>query len=155
MIKIIYAFTGISLLLVSSATFAQQISQEVINTLRHNSTIEGYKTYLKKSNHRAFAHSSNGPWGWAADRATQEIAIQDAIRACNQHRERGDAPCKIFSVDGQTKDSINRSPIAQNSNNTVSNGFVQGYLPECYREQDTVICSPVLTPERYQYYIWL
>lgn len=68
--------------------------------LRTKEALNVYReSYLPAPNHKAFAQSPTGYFGWYTGRASVEYAKEDALKACNRHVKNGEA-CAIVNVDG-------------------------------------------------------
>lgn len=68
--------------------------------LRTKEALDVYrKSYLPGPNHKAFAQSPTGYFGWYTDRTSVEYAKEDALKACNQYVKKGD-DCVLVNVDG-------------------------------------------------------
>jgi uncharacterized membrane protein YhaH (DUF805 family) len=64
--------------------------------------IETYEgDYAKAKGAKAFVASPDGPWGWRANAATVDAAIEGAIRECTTHLRPGEAPCRVVDRDGK------------------------------------------------------
>lgn len=58
--------------------------------------------YAEGQNHKAFAVSSSGSWGWKAGAASPRGAVQEAIANCEAERAAYTAPCELINVNGQS-----------------------------------------------------
>ncbi len=58
-----------------------------------------HESYLPAPNHKAFAQSPTGYFGWYTGRTSVEYAKEDALKACNRYVKNGEA-CVIINVDG-------------------------------------------------------
>ena len=68
--------------------------------LRTKEAINVYReSYLPAPNHKAFAQSPTGYFGWYTGRTSVKYAKEDALKACNQYVKNGEA-CVIVNVDG-------------------------------------------------------
>jgi uncharacterized membrane protein YhaH (DUF805 family) len=64
--------------------------------------IETYEgEYARAKGAKAFVASPDGPWGWRANAATVDAAIEGAIRECTTHLRPGEAPCRVVDRDGK------------------------------------------------------
>ena len=56
--------------------------------------------YTKAENHKAFAQSKEGSWGWVGERTTAEYATQGALDGCRKHNKKNERsqPCMIVKV---------------------------------------------------------
>jgi uncharacterized membrane protein YhaH (DUF805 family) len=57
--------------------------------------------YLSARDHKAFAASPDGSWGWVSEARTSDAAISDALGTCEKHRPATQRPCEVVSVDGR------------------------------------------------------
>ena len=70
--------------------------------LRTNKALKSFKkSYLNASTNKAFAQSPNGHWNWRSDRVTADLAIEDALAACNKHVKKNEPACVIVNVNGE------------------------------------------------------
>lgn len=58
--------------------------------------------YLPASDHKAFAVSSAGAYGWSSGKATAREAVSAALSDCDARREAYTGQCRIVSVNGMT-----------------------------------------------------
>lgn len=57
---------------------------------------EGYRQFLGAEGHRAFAIAPGGGWGWSQGAASSDMALDQALEACQQHsRQR----CVPYALD--------------------------------------------------------
>ena len=57
---------------------------------------DGYRQFLGGSGHRAFAIAPGGGWGWSQGAASSDMALDQALEACQQHtRQR----CVPYALD--------------------------------------------------------
>lgn len=57
--------------------------------------------YLGKANHKAFAASDSGAFGWRAGQSSPREAATQAMAACEANRQAYTGPCKLVNVNGQ------------------------------------------------------
>ncbi len=61
--------------------------------------------YWPAANHKAFAVSSAGAYGWAVGRSSAREAISAALSDCDQRREAYTGQCRIVHVNGQSPEN--------------------------------------------------
>ena len=70
--------------------------------LRTNKALKSFKgPYVNASTNKAFAQSPGGHWNWRSDRVTADLAIEDALAACNKHVKKNEPACVIVNVNGE------------------------------------------------------
>jgi uncharacterized membrane protein YhaH (DUF805 family) len=57
--------------------------------------------YLPQSNHKAFASSDSGAFGWRAGQGSPREAARQAMSACEANRKPYTDPCELVNVNGQ------------------------------------------------------
>ena len=57
--------------------------------------------YAAGGQHKAFAVSADGAWGWHAGAASPNEAIRAAVADCDTRRKPYTAPCEAVSVNGR------------------------------------------------------
>jgi uncharacterized membrane protein YhaH (DUF805 family) len=55
--------------------------------------------YRMAQQHKAFAASPDGTWGWKSDANTADEAMDGAMTNCERHRPAAHRPCELVSVD--------------------------------------------------------
>lgn len=60
--------------------------------------VKKYQKYMKARQHRAFAISVGGAYGWDSKQSSKERAIEKAMGSCQQAAD----PCFVYSVNGKT-----------------------------------------------------
>jgi len=66
-----------------------------------NNALQAYKSqYLVRNDHKAFVYSSDGPYGYCTNKTTADHAKDCALKYCLEYWKKGNAPCKVLSVDG-------------------------------------------------------
>ena len=74
---------------------------DVPKIFTNKGTIEDYKyKYFLKEDHKAFAYSLDGPYGYCTNESTADDAKRCALKYCESYQEKKFASCKIISVDG-------------------------------------------------------
>jgi uncharacterized membrane protein YhaH (DUF805 family) len=59
------------------------------------------ESYLPARNHKAFAVSQAGAWGWVDGRASPNDAMRSALQECEARRPPYTGPCVLVNVNGQ------------------------------------------------------
>jgi uncharacterized membrane protein YhaH (DUF805 family) len=59
------------------------------------------ESYLPARNHKAFAVSQAGAWGWVDGRASPNEAMRGALQECEARRPPYTGPCALVNVNGQ------------------------------------------------------
>ena len=57
-----------------------------------------HKKYLKKSKHKAYAHSESGRAYFRADYISADLAARAALESCNLTNKKKELPCKIIKI---------------------------------------------------------
>lgn len=57
--------------------------------------------YLRAANHKAFAISSAGGYGWQSGAASENDAREGALESCMRSGQAGDDGCRVVDADGQ------------------------------------------------------
>ncbi len=69
--------------------------------LRSPAAVEGFKNeYWNQPDHKAFAASEDGAWGFGAGHASQREAVTKAMAQCEQNRKPYTQECDLVNVDG-------------------------------------------------------
>ncbi len=77
--------------------------RQVMQRLKSVEAKEAYAgDYMMSSDHKAFAASPDGSWGWVADAKNADAAMNDALATCEKHRPRTQRACELVSVNGRT-----------------------------------------------------
>ena len=93
-----YIFIVVACLAMVAAFPATALSGEKV--LRTQEALKVYReSYLPAPNHKAFAQSPTGYFGWYTGRTSVEYAKEDALKACEHYVENGET-CVIVNVDG-------------------------------------------------------
>ena len=73
-----------------------------IDTFIRKDAREIYQQYSKMNNHKAFAQSRSGAWGWWADSNSAEYAMLDALYQCRKRNaaDEVEMPCMIVNLNG-------------------------------------------------------
>jgi hypothetical protein len=76
---------------------------DVIGRLRSAEARRAFEAeYVGAKDHRAFAASPDGSWGWVSEAATSDAAMTEALGTCEKHRPATQRPCDLISVNGRT-----------------------------------------------------
>ena len=76
---------------------AEEVGQFIVG----NAAIEEFRSrYWKAKEHKAFASSESGAWGWSSDSRPAQRAKDRAWVACQAHVPSGGPPCEIVNFDG-------------------------------------------------------
>ena len=68
--------------------------------ITNDHALEAYKTsYLQYNDHKAFAYSLDGPYGYCTNMPDQDSAKDCAMKFCIKYSKSGEALCKILSVE--------------------------------------------------------
>jgi uncharacterized membrane protein YhaH (DUF805 family) len=59
------------------------------------------ESYLQAKQHKAFAVSPSGAWGWSGGHSTQRDAARAALQRCEERRAAYTGPCALVNMDGQ------------------------------------------------------
>ncbi len=57
--------------------------------------------YLQAKQHKAFAVSPSGAWGWSGGHSAQRDAARAALQRCEERRTAYTGPCALVNMDGQ------------------------------------------------------
>jgi len=57
--------------------------------------------YLPQPNHKAFASSDSGAFGWRAGQGSPREAARQALSACEANRKPYTGPCALLNINGQ------------------------------------------------------
>ena len=91
----------IAMLGFSSLVLADAKNDVDESILRTNSALKSYKeTYVNQPQNKAFAQSPDGSWNWRSDRVTVDMAVEDALTACNRSLKKDAPPCVIVNING-------------------------------------------------------
>ncbi len=75
---------------------------EVNQRLESAEARRAYATeYLASRDHKAFAASPDGSWGWVSEAATSDAAMTEALGTCEKHRPATQRPCELIDVNGR------------------------------------------------------
>ena len=108
-------YTALAVLLVLSACAVQQqhfisfdsnkypvdVEAVDISILITNDAWKSHEEeYIKGENHKAFAQSKSGSWGWRGGRTSAEFATLGALVGCRKHNKENERsqPCMIVKV---------------------------------------------------------
>ena len=81
---------------------AGQDDTTVAERLRSVEAKRAYMTeYLLAIDHKAFAASPDGSWGWVAEARTDDDAMTEALGTCEKHRPPTQRACELVSVNGR------------------------------------------------------
>lgn len=75
--------------------------EEAAQYLIGNDAIEAFRTaYWRSPDHKAFAGSEGGAWGWSGG-MTRDQRVRDlAWQYCQGHVQENDPPCRVVNIDG-------------------------------------------------------
>jgi TonB family protein len=72
--------------------------------------VEIFRTeYWKANEHKAFAASEDGFWGWAGQYSTGDRAADAARTFCESNHRRALSPCRIVNIDGEWQEATART----------------------------------------------
>lgn len=78
-----------------------QYDPRAASLLRGEAQAAFNESYLSEPNHKAFAVSPSGGWGWVARRSSAADAARGAMQECESRRPAYTAPCELVNVNGQ------------------------------------------------------
>ena len=80
--------------------------------------------YGAKPQHKAFAYSVDGPWGWASEHKTEALAEEAALSGCEKHRKAEQDSCRVINVNGTWTQHAERAA-----------GYVEQYRAKANKEK--------------------
>jgi hypothetical protein len=75
--------------------------EEAAQYLVGNEAIEAFRSdYWRSANHKAFAASEDGAWGWSGGQTRAQRVRDLAWQSCQGHVQASGGPCRIVNIDG-------------------------------------------------------
>lgn len=85
-----------------TADMERSLEQAMVQAVLPPAARSAYeRDYRDGPDHKAFAVSSSGAWGWWTGAVSAERAVERALAECDRRREAYAAECQVVNVDGQ------------------------------------------------------
>jgi uncharacterized membrane protein YhaH (DUF805 family) len=75
--------------------------QEATEHLSSPAALESFKEYAAEPNHKGFAASDSGAFGWASGQSSPREAMRRALSACEEKRKPYTSECALVNLNGQ------------------------------------------------------
>ena len=86
----------------AGADMERSLEQAMVQAVIPPSARSAYeRDYRDGADHKAFAVSSGGSWGWWTGAPSMRQAVERALAECDRRREAYSAQCAVVNVDGQ------------------------------------------------------
>lgn len=77
-----------------------EAAQRAAQSLNSPAALKAFDVYAHEPNHKAFAASDDGAWGWRSGQASPREAAKQALATCEENRKPYTSECELLNING-------------------------------------------------------